>query len=132
MIRGKHQYNTFINTGQRKFNSFIGRGSENIPSGHQDENAPELSSRTKKKQSRAGQYNNKQGKETFGNQSEQFDRGKRKFQRRLKSSDQDLIDQTLRVHRKKLSRQTIKGYEQWAFALADRAQEAAQTVEEEF
>ena len=50
----------------------------------------------------------------------------------MKSSDQDLIDQTLRVHKKRSSRRTTKGYEQAAFALVDRAQEAARVVEEQF
>ena len=50
----------------------------------------------------------------------------------MKSSEQELIEQTLRVNRKRTSRRTTKGYEQAAFTLTDRAQEAARVVEEEF
>ena len=116
----------------RYIHKFISRRSDKISSGQQDENVPKSSFRPKNKQSRAGRYSNKQGKDTFNKQSDQFDRGKRKFQRRLKSSEQEPIEQTLRVNRKRTSRRTTKGYELAAFALADRAQEAARVVEEEF
>ena len=50
----------------------------------------------------------------------------------MKSSDQDLIDHTLRVHKKRSPSRTTKGYEQTGFAMVERAQEAARVVEEEF
>ena len=54
----------------RYIHKFISRRSDKISSGQQDGNVPKSSFRPNNKQSRAGRYSNKQGKDTFNKQSE--------------------------------------------------------------
>ena len=120
---GKHRQGN----GRTRFNNSGGTSGEELHV--QDVHGIPCTQRSKTKQARAGRHYSQRERQNFEQQFRQFDRGSKKFRKRLKSTINDLIDATLRENKQTVTRKrTAHGYRRAALALVEREREAERAV----